>query len=75
MSTSGNSLNILNALDAAKQKGMVTIGFTGSTGGQMKEKADILINIPSDDTPRIQECHIMIGHIICQIVEESMFER
>ena len=52
---------------------MITIGFTGSTGGAMKEESDILINVPSFDTPRIQESHIMLGHIICQLVEENIF--
>lgn len=73
LSTSGNSKNIINAFDAAKVKGMATIAFTGSTGGKLKESADLLINIPSDDTPRIQESHILIGHIICQLVEENYF--
>src|SRR5687767_2168052 len=63
-STSGNSANIVKAFESAKNKGMTTIGFTGSAGGVMKEQSDILINIPSFDTPRIQESHILIGHII-----------
>jgi len=57
----------------AKTKGVSTIGFTGYTGGKMKEVSDILLNVPSNDTPRIQESHIMIGHIICQLVEEQIF--
>jgi D-sedoheptulose 7-phosphate isomerase len=73
LSTSGNSANIINAFDVAKEKGIVTIAFTGITGGQMKPVSDYLINIPSADTPRIQECHITIGHIICQLVEEKIF--
>jgi len=73
LSTSGNSKNILNAFTTAKEKGMVTIGFTGESGGKLKKLADYLINVPSDDTPRIQESHIMIGHIICQLVEEQYF--
>lgn len=72
LSTSGNSVNILNAFNIAKQKSIITIAFTGATGGKMKE-ADYLINIPSNDTPRIQESHITIGHIICQLVEEKYF--
>lgn len=72
LSTSGNSKNIIKAFETAKSKGMVTIGFTGMTGGQLKAVSDYLINIPSSDTPRIQESHIMIGHIICQLVEEKM---
>ena len=74
LSTSGNSPNILKAFAVARQKGMVTIGFTGETGGKMKAECDFLINIPSGDTPRIQESHIMVGHIICQLVEEQYFE-
>ena len=73
LSTSGNSVNIIKAFDVAKEKGIVTVAFTGITGGQMKSISDYLINIPSSDTPRIQECHITIGHIICQLVEEKVF--
>lgn len=73
ISTSGNSANIIKAFEAAKSKEMVTIGFTGKSGGQMKQKSDILINIPSSDTPRIQEGHILLGHIICQLVEQNLF--
>ncbi len=73
LSTSGNSANIYNAFEAAKEKGMVTIAFTGATGGTMKSLSDYLINVPSTDTPRIQESHIMLGHIICQMVEAEYF--
>ena len=73
LSTSGNSANIIKAFEAAKQKGIATIAFTGITGGQIKSISDYLINIPSADTPRIQESHITIGHIICQLVEEKIF--
>ena len=73
ISTSGNSANIVKAFESAKNKGMITIGFTGDTGGLMKEASDILINVPSFDTPRIQESHILLGHIICQFVEENLF--
>jgi D-sedoheptulose 7-phosphate isomerase len=73
LSTSGNSTNIVKAFDVARQKGIATVGFTGATGGVMKESSDYLINVPSQDTPRIQESHIMIGHIICQMVEEKIF--
>lgn len=73
LSTSGNSGNILKAFESAKKLGMVTVGFTGATGGKMKDLSDFLINVPSTDTPRIQESHIMVGHIICQLVEESYF--
>jgi len=73
LSTSGNSKNIINAFKVAKDKEMTTIAFTGATGGDMKELSDYLINVPSKDTPRIQECHITLGHIICQLVEEKYF--
>ncbi len=73
LSTSGNSKNIINAFDVAHEKGMVTIGFTGETGGKMKTISDYLLNVPSSDTPRIQESHILLGHIICQLVEEQIF--
>ena len=73
LSTSGNSKNIVSAFETAREKGMITIGFTGSTGGKLKALSDHLINIPSDDTPRIQESHITVGHIICQFVEEIYF--
>jgi D-sedoheptulose 7-phosphate isomerase len=73
LSTSGNSSNIVKAFEVAKGKGIVTVGFTGLTGGLMKELSDFLINVPSMDTPRIQESHIMLGHIICQLVEEKYF--
>ncbi|MBL0359229.1 MAG: D-sedoheptulose 7-phosphate isomerase [Chitinophagaceae bacterium] len=73
LSTSGNSNNILKAFEVAKQKKMITIGFTGLTGGAMKELSGYLLNVPSTDTPRIQECHILLGHIICQLVEEKLF--
>lgn len=74
LSTSGNSVNITKALQAAKEIGMITVGFTGEGGGKMKEYTDYLLDIPSKDTPRIQEAHIMIGHIICQLVEEQYFD-
>jgi D-sedoheptulose 7-phosphate isomerase len=74
LSTSGNSVNIIRAFETAKEKNMTTVAFTGITGGQMKSVSDYLINIPSTDTPRIQECHITVGHIICQLVEEKLFD-
>lgn len=74
LSTSGNSVNITKALQTAKEIGMITVGFTGEGGGKMKEYSDYLLDIPSKDTPRIQEAHIMIGHIICQLVEEQYFD-
>lgn len=72
ISTSGSSRNIVNAINMAHSTGMKTIGLTGATGGEMLELCDILLNIPSTDTPRIQEAHIMVGHIICQLVEEAL---
>jgi D-sedoheptulose 7-phosphate isomerase len=75
LSTSGNSVNIVKAFEQAKLKNVTTIGFTGTNGGQLKSISDHLINIPSTDTPRIQECHILVGHIICQLVEEKYFQR
>lgn len=73
LSTSGNSSNIVKAFESARNKGMTTIGLTGASGGIMKELSDILLNVPSYDTPRIQESHILLGHIICQLVEENLF--
>ncbi len=75
LSTSGNSVNILNALHQAKKIGMITVGLTGESGGKMKDICDHLLNVPSTDTPRIQESHIMIGHIICELVEAGLFTR
>jgi D-sedoheptulose 7-phosphate isomerase len=75
ISTSGNSENVINAIEQAKKQGMTVVGFSGKTGGKMKRFCDILIPVPSEDTPRIQECHILIGHIICQLVEEQLFPR
>jgi len=73
LSTSGNSKNVVKALETAKSKSMITVAFTGESGGEMKNIADFLLNVPSNDTPRIQENHIMLGHIICEIVEEKLF--
>jgi len=73
LSTSGNSSNIVKAFEVAKEKGILTIGFTGEGGGKMKSLSDFLLDIPSKNTPRIQESHIMLGHIICQLVEERFF--
>jgi D-sedoheptulose 7-phosphate isomerase len=73
LSTSGNSGNIIKAFEIAKVKGIATVAFTGASGGKMKPISDYLINVPSNDTPRIQESHITIGHIICQLVEEKYF--
>jgi D-sedoheptulose 7-phosphate isomerase len=73
LSTSGNSANIINAFETAREKEMITIGFTGFTGGMIKEISNYLLNVPSTDTPRIQESHILLGHIICELVEEKLF--
>ena len=75
LSTSGNSKNVINAFRAAVGSGMITVGMTGATGGTMRPVCRHLINVPSKDTPRIQEAHIMIGHIICELVEAEMFPR
>jgi D-sedoheptulose 7-phosphate isomerase len=72
-STSGNSGNVVNALKIAKEKGLTTIGFTGEKGGKMNEFSDILFCVPSNNTPRIQEVHITIGHIICELTEQQLF--
>lgn len=73
LSTSGNSENILQAFAVCREKGVRTLALTGANGGRMKELADLLINIPSTDTPRIQEAHITVGHIICELVEQAIF--
>jgi D-sedoheptulose 7-phosphate isomerase len=73
LSTSGNSANIIKAMEMAREKQMINIALTGSTGGKMKTLADHILRVPSDDTPRIQETHILLGHIICQLVEEQVF--
>jgi D-sedoheptulose 7-phosphate isomerase len=75
LSTSGNSQNIVNAFEKAQNQGLITIALTGEYSGKMKEFSDYLLPVPSSDTPRIQEAHIMIGHIICELVEKSLFER
>jgi D-sedoheptulose 7-phosphate isomerase len=74
LSTSGNSGNIIKAFEAARQKKVITIGFTGETGGKLKQLSDFLFNIPSTDTPRIQEAHILLGHIVCELVEKEFFK-
>ncbi len=74
-STSGNSENIIKAILAAQKAEMIVVGFTGHSGGKMKELCHYLLNVPSSDTPRIQECHILLGHIICEIVEKNLFHR
>jgi D-sedoheptulose 7-phosphate isomerase len=73
LSTSGNSTNVVNAFEVAKEKNMHVIGLTGANGGKMEQHCNFLIPVPSTDTPRIQESHILIGHILCQLVEEMYF--
>jgi D-sedoheptulose 7-phosphate isomerase len=73
LSTSGNSENIIKAFDQARSQSVITIGFTGAGGGKMKDHSDYLLAVPSEDTPRIQEAHILLGHIICELVERKLF--
>jgi D-sedoheptulose 7-phosphate isomerase len=75
ISTSGRSPNVLRALDAAREKRIVTVGFTGRTGGEMPSRCDLCLHAPSDSTPLIQQIHIMAGHLICGLVEERLFPR
>lgn len=74
ISTSGNSPSILKAADQARSQGMQVLGFTGKGGGQLAALCNLLLNMPSTDTPRIQESHILVGHILCEIVERELFE-
>ena len=74
LSTSGNSRNIVKAFETAREKQVITIGFTGESGGKMKGLSDFLFNVPSTDTPRIQESHILLGHIVCELVEKEYFK-
>lgn len=74
ISTSGNSENILQAMKVAREKKMIVVAMTGLSGGKMKGACDYLLNMPSTDTPRIQEAHITVGHIICEIVENNLFD-
>lgn len=73
ISTSGNSKNIIEALKTARKMGLITVGLTGENGGMMDVLCDLCIKVPSTSTPRIQECHILIGHIICSMVENNLF--
>jgi D-sedoheptulose 7-phosphate isomerase len=75
MSTSGNSPNVVKAVAQANENGMVTIGFTGADGGALKDGCDLVLRVPSTDTPRIQECHMHVGHTLCEIVEATIFPR
>lgn len=72
ISTSGNSLNVIEAVKTAEMKGAQTIGLTGGSGGELAEVADLVLLVPSDDTQRIQEAHITIGHIVCEMVEREL---
>ena len=74
ISTSGNSANVIEAVKEANKMGVITIGFTGKQGGSLKGLCDYLIAAPSDDTPRIQECHILFGHLMCELIEEALFK-
>ena len=73
ISTSGNSQNIINAFESAKAKGIITVALVGRDGGKMGAMADYALVVPSNDTPRIQESHILIGHILCDIIEKELF--
>ncbi|GAA4462738.1 D-sedoheptulose 7-phosphate isomerase [Nemorincola caseinilytica] len=75
LSTSGNSVNIIKAVEEARKIGMIIVVFTGEGGGKLRSMCDHLINVPSNDTPRIQESHIMVGHIICELVESELFKK
>jgi len=72
ISTSGNSANVVEAVRYAKEAGLFTIAMTGASGGRLRDIVDVLIAVPSDETPRIQECHILIGHALCDVVEQSV---
>ena len=73
LSTSGNSENVIRAFQAAHRKSIITVGFTGESGGRLAPLSDFIIRVPSSDTPRIQEAHILIGHIICELIENNLF--
>jgi len=73
LSTSGNSKNVVEAMKTARELGLFVVGFTGQGGGKMKDLCDVWIEIPSENTPRIQECHMIIGHTICEAVEKNLF--
>src|SRR5262252_605075 len=73
ISTSGNSPNVVQAVQCARQIGLVTVGLTGASGGRLRDLLDVLIAVPSEETPRIQECHILLGHALCDAVEQALF--
>jgi len=74
MSTSGNSENVLRAIADAKKLDMIVVGMSGESGGKMRDECDILLNVPSQDTPRIQEAHMLLGHLLCELIEKQVFE-
>jgi D-sedoheptulose 7-phosphate isomerase len=73
ISTSGNSPSVIEGIDVARSKGLFTVGFTGETGGKMKDRVEVLFRVPSRQTPRIQETHILLGHILCELVDRQLF--
>ena len=73
ISTSGNSLNVLQGVEAARARGLTTIGWTGATGGKLINLVDFCFCVPSTETARIQECHITMGHVLCELIEERLF--
>ncbi len=73
ISTSGNSPNVMEGIDAARARGLYTLGFTGESGGKMSGRVDALFRVPSRITPRIQEAHILLGHVLCELVDRSLF--
>ena len=75
MSTSGNSPNVVKAVEQAKEMGMYTVGMAGASGGKMNDLCDVMIKVPSTDTPRIQEVHMLIGHTLCELVEKAIFPK
>jgi D-sedoheptulose 7-phosphate isomerase len=75
LSTSGNSANVVRAAEVAREQEMIVVGFTGKSGGQLAPLCDHLLQIPSTDTPRIQECHMLLGHLVCELVEAALFPR
>jgi D-sedoheptulose 7-phosphate isomerase len=72
ISTSGNSRNIVRAIEVARDKQMAVVGLTGESGGKMRDLCDVCLCVPSTSTPRIQECHILIGHTICELLEQIL---
>jgi D-sedoheptulose 7-phosphate isomerase len=74
ITTSGNSPSVIEAVRCARSMGVFTIGLTGASGGKLREVVDLLIAVPSEETPRIQECHILIGHSLCDVVERAVAE-